>query len=98
MGIPGYAGNIPTIGSITDLYSALTGIEITPAQLMKAAERSWSVSKHLKVRAGFGKRDDQLPGIWFKPLIREERTRPERTGASVPGGEMVRLLFPIGHS
>ena len=52
MGIPGYAGNILTIGSITELYSALTGIEITPAQLMKAAERSCNMSKHLNGSGG----------------------------------------------
>jgi aldehyde:ferredoxin oxidoreductase len=35
---------------------------------MKAAERAWNTAKVINVRAGFGRRDDRPPWIWFIPL------------------------------
>ena len=54
--------------TIAELYSALTGIEVTPAELMEASERAWVVQKLLNVRAGFSRKDDRPPEAWFKPL------------------------------
>lgn len=53
---------------IAELYSALTGIETDGTQLMKVAERSWNVYKLLNVRAGFSRKDDVAPDMWFTPL------------------------------
>ncbi|MEK7847494.1 MAG: aldehyde ferredoxin oxidoreductase C-terminal domain-containing protein, partial [Chloroflexota bacterium] len=54
--------------SIAELYTAVTGLETTPQQLMKVAERSWNLGKLLNVRAGFGREDDRPPAAWFQPL------------------------------
>jgi aldehyde:ferredoxin oxidoreductase len=56
---------------IADLYTAITGIETTPQQLMKVAVRSWNLGKLLNTRAGFGRKDDKPPGIWFQPVEKE---------------------------
>ena len=56
------------VKTITELYSAVTGIETTPAELMRCAERAWNVFKLLNVRAGFSRKNDEAPAAWFKPL------------------------------
>jgi len=56
------------INTITELYSALTGIETTADELMQASERAWNLGKMLNVRAGFDRKDDRAPQAWFKPL------------------------------
>ena len=57
------------IKTIAEFYSAVTGIKATPAQLMKASERAWTIGKLLNVREGFDRKDDRAPDIWFKPLL-----------------------------
>ena len=59
------------VRTIAALYSALTGIDTTPGQLMEAAERSWTVSKLLNVREGFDRSQDRVPEAWFHPIIRD---------------------------
>lgn len=59
------------VKTITEFYTAVTGIEITPAQLMQAAERAWTIEKMLNVREGFGRKDDKAPESWFEPLLKD---------------------------
>jgi aldehyde:ferredoxin oxidoreductase len=54
--------------SIADLYSAVTGLETSPQQLMQVAERCWNLGKLLNTRVGFGRKDDRPPAAWFAPL------------------------------
>ena len=61
------------VSTIADLYSAVTGIDLTPAQIMKASERAWTIGKLLNVREGFDRKDDRAPDAWFKPLVRGGR-------------------------
>ena len=61
------------VKTIAELYSAVTGINLTPAQLMKASERAWTIGKLLNAREGFDRKDDKAPEAWFKPLVREGR-------------------------
>jgi len=56
------------VKTIAELYSATTGIETTPTELMKIAERAWNMYKLLNVRAGYSRQDDVAPAAWFKPL------------------------------
>jgi aldehyde:ferredoxin oxidoreductase len=56
------------VKTVAEFYSALTGIEVTPAELMRYAERAWNMFKLLNVRLGFGRKDDEVPAAWFKPL------------------------------
>jgi aldehyde:ferredoxin oxidoreductase len=57
------------VNTIAALYSAVTGIDLPPAQLMKASERAWTIGKLLNVREGFDRRDDRAPETWFRPLV-----------------------------
>ena len=59
------------VKTITALYSALTGIDVSPEQLMESAERAWTVGKLLNIREGFDRRQDRAPEAWFHPLVRE---------------------------
>ena len=59
------------VKTIAALYAAVTGIELTPAQLMKASERAWTIGKLLNTREGFDRKDDKVPEAWFRPLVRE---------------------------
>ncbi len=56
------------IKTITELYSATTGIEASPAELMRSAERAWTLYKLLNVRAGFSRKDDKAPAAWFESV------------------------------
>jgi aldehyde:ferredoxin oxidoreductase len=57
------------VNTIAALYSAVTGIDLPPAQLMKASERAWTIGKLLNVREGFDRKDDRAPEAWFRPLV-----------------------------
>jgi aldehyde:ferredoxin oxidoreductase len=59
------------VKTIAALYSALTGIDVSPEQLMESAERAWTVGKLLNIREGFDRRQDRPPEAWFRPLIRD---------------------------
>ncbi|MDP2952115.1 MAG: aldehyde ferredoxin oxidoreductase C-terminal domain-containing protein, partial [Chloroflexota bacterium] len=57
------------VGLCADLYSAATGFDVTPAELLKAAERVWNVGKASNAREGFSRKDDWWPDVYFdKPL------------------------------
>ena len=59
------------VKTIAELYSAVTGINMTPVQLMKASERAWTIGKLLNVREGFDRKEDKAPEAWFKTLVQE---------------------------
>jgi aldehyde:ferredoxin oxidoreductase len=59
------------VKTIAALYSAVTGIDINPVQLMKASERAWTIEKLLNVREGFDRKDDRAPEAWFRVLVHE---------------------------
>ncbi|MFX0102442.1 MAG: aldehyde ferredoxin oxidoreductase C-terminal domain-containing protein [Candidatus Hodarchaeota archaeon] len=59
--------------AVAELYSAATGIEKTPKELLKDAERVFNLSKALNAREGFTRKDDSFPDKWFKPLKRPDR-------------------------
>jgi len=51
-----------------ELYSKATGVKISAAELMRAAERAWNVFKAVNVREGFTRAHDKIPEHWFEPL------------------------------
>ncbi len=73
--------------SLADFYSAVTGIEVTPAELKTAGERSFNLLRALNVREGFSRKDDAPPPDLVPPqgdpgrregvhgLLREEADR-----------------------
>lgn len=56
------------IDILAELYSAATGIELSPQELMRCAERAWNLYKVLNVREGFSRKDDVIPQNWFQPM------------------------------
>jgi aldehyde:ferredoxin oxidoreductase len=57
-----------SIGLIKDLFSALTGFDLDARDLIRTAERGWNIMRALNLRAGFKKKDDEPPDIWFVPM------------------------------
>ncbi|MFC1858131.1 aldehyde ferredoxin oxidoreductase family protein [Thermodesulfobacteriota bacterium] len=53
---------------MAELYSSLTGIEISPEELIRAGERGLNLQRALNVRDGFSREEDVFPEAWFKPL------------------------------
>lgn len=56
------------INIISELYSAATGVELSPRELMKHSERVWNLFKMINVREGFSRDDDEPPDKWFEPM------------------------------
>ena len=61
----GFINRFYTPAICAEVYSAATGIESGPQDLMTAAERSFNLWKVLNVREGFSRKDDVFPDIWF---------------------------------
>ena len=51
-----------------ELYSCATGFKMEQDEIMKAAERSWTLMKMLNVQEGFNRKDDKVPEEWFRPI------------------------------
>ncbi len=56
------------ISIVAELYSAVTGIDVTPQELVKRAERVWNLFKMINVREGFWRIHDEPPDQWFEPI------------------------------
>jgi aldehyde:ferredoxin oxidoreductase len=65
-----------SIGLIENLFSTLTELNLEAQGLMSAAERGWNLLRALNLMAGFTKKDDEPPDVWFMPL-REEKMQWE---------------------
>lgn len=63
-----------SIDSLAELYSAATGLEVSPEELRTMGERTFNLFKVLNVREGFDRKDDSPPDVWFIPLSNPERT------------------------
>lgn len=56
------------------LYSAATGDEIGPGELIARGERISNLAKALNAREGFTRIDDRAPEVWFRPMQAPEGT------------------------
>ena len=65
-----------SIGLIENFFSSLIGLNLEAQDLMRAAERGWNLLRVLNLMAGFTKKDDDPPDVWFIP-IREEKMQFE---------------------
>lgn len=64
----GPIGPLYSLDDCAELYSSFKGIEISPAELKKAAERVWNLYKMGNVREGFDRKDDSFPEKWLTPI------------------------------
>jgi aldehyde:ferredoxin oxidoreductase len=55
-------------GDIAELYSAATGHEMTALGMVTCGERIHNVAKMINVQEGFGRVDDAIPDVWFRPM------------------------------
>ena len=51
---------------LSEVYSALTGITVSPREFLRAGERIWNLEKLLNVREGFNRADDEVPPVWLQ--------------------------------
>jgi aldehyde:ferredoxin oxidoreductase len=63
-----YIERFHDLGIMAEYYSAITGTEISPVELLNIGERNWNLNKLLNIREGFNRNDDRPPEAWFKPL------------------------------
>ncbi|GAW91016.1 aldehyde ferredoxin oxidoreductase family protein [Calderihabitans maritimus] len=57
----GGEGSCITPQLYAEIVSALTGWDVTAAELLTAAERSWNLKRCFNAREGFTRKDDKLP-------------------------------------
>ena len=69
-----YVNRFFNASTVAELYTAVTGIETTPSDLLEGAERAWNLYKVLNIRAGLGRKDDRAPEVWFQPLRGKDGT------------------------
>jgi aldehyde:ferredoxin oxidoreductase len=53
------------LDNLSQIYKLLTGIETTPEALKEMGERVYNLYRLLNMRAGFSRKDDKAPDIWF---------------------------------
>jgi aldehyde:ferredoxin oxidoreductase len=63
------------VEKLTDLYSACTGIRITPQELKHCGERIFTLYKLLNVREGWTFRD-RISRIWLTPRVTPDGPKP----------------------
>jgi len=66
-----WSSGVPQIYSLrtlAELYSTVTGIEVTAEELKKKGERIWNLGKLLNTREGIDRNDDKLPGLWANAM------------------------------
>ena len=68
-----YISRFYSLQTLAELYSAVTGINATAADLKQASSSMWNMWRLLNARAGFTRKDDEPPEIWFKPLKSPDR-------------------------
>ncbi len=63
-----YISRFYSMQTLASLYSAVTGISASAADLKSASARMWNAWRGLNAAAGYTHRDDLPPDVWFKPL------------------------------
>jgi aldehyde:ferredoxin oxidoreductase len=64
------------IDTLTEIYNAVSGRKVLPADMLKAAERSWNLCRLLNNAAGFTRENDLPPAVWFTPLKAGKKEAP----------------------
>lgn len=54
--------------NMVTIYSALTGIDISADELLKAGERAHNLERALNAREGYGREYDSVPQRWLEPI------------------------------
>ncbi|MFC1856899.1 aldehyde ferredoxin oxidoreductase family protein [Thermodesulfobacteriota bacterium] len=54
----------------TDLYGALTGLALTPEEMLDAGANLWHLHRAFNMKHGLGRIDDHLPGRYYEEPLR----------------------------
>lgn len=71
-----YISRFFSLDLLSEMYAAVTGIDLAPHELKLASERTWNLWKLINHRAGMDREDDKPPEIWFQPLKGPDRDYP----------------------
>jgi len=74
-----WSSGVPQIYSLkmlADLYTTVTGIEVTAEELKRKGEGIWNIGRLLNAREGLTREDDVLPGLWAKAIAEPTKTSP----------------------
>ena len=74
---------------IEELFSSLTGEELSREDLMGGAERGWNILRAMNYRVGFGR--DKFPDKWLMPL-KDGRALCDYFGREIGAEDMERFL------
>ena len=89
-------GELYNCSLCAELYSAVTGFDMTPYQLKESAERSWNVLKALNVKEGFNRKNDAVPIRWVEESMKgtsgEERRLKDSRGKVLTVDDVEKLL------
>jgi aldehyde:ferredoxin oxidoreductase len=72
------APQIYSLKKLAELYTIVTGIEVTAEELKRKGERIWNIGRLLNAREGLTRDDDALPGLWAKTITDPTKTSPGR--------------------
>jgi aldehyde:ferredoxin oxidoreductase len=68
---------IYSLRMLADLYTTVTGIEVTAEELKIKGERIWNTGRLLNAREGLAREDDILPGLWAKAIVEPTKASSE---------------------
>jgi len=57
-----------TLPDLCEMFSTVTGIELTPEEMMATGERAWNLIRVMNVKEGFSREQDTYPKQWVQPL------------------------------
>jgi aldehyde:ferredoxin oxidoreductase len=69
---------------IAELFSSVTGIEMTAGDIQLAGERIWNLFKLLNAREGFDRKDDRFPSRWLESWNESGKVEPVKTCTGDP--------------
>jgi len=54
---------------LAKLYTTLTGIQMSPQEILEAGERTWQLKRAFNIREGFTREHDRLPKRMVTPIL-----------------------------
>jgi len=88
--LPGIAVKLVDFSTYTALWSAVTGIDISDAEFLKAGDRIHVLERYMNTREGISRKDDTLP-----PRLLKEGRKSDPNKRTVPLEKMLDKYYKI---